>query len=190
MRCALLLAAGAALAALVAATASARPAAHASGSRLVGISSGAQAEAIVRAAGGLPVARRLGIWRLSGIGAATAVPALRRAGALRYVEPNRVIPPAHLTAGDPLATPDLGWQIYRVGADQMEPPPAGVPISIVDSGLDMSHTEFRTRPNTTLLDTQPALTWDQPELYHGTEVASVAAAPEDGYGTVGIYPTA
>jgi hypothetical protein len=189
MRCALLLAAGTAILALAAATASAGPALHLTGSQLVGISPGARADAIVRDAGGTPVSRRLGIWALSNTGADRAVPALRRAGVFRYVEPNRVIPSAH-APGDPLATPDLGWQIYRVGADQVEPPAAGVPISIVDSGLDMNNLEFKARPDVTLLDAQPAISWDMSELYHGTEVASVAAAPEDGYGTVGIYPTA
>ena len=64
-----------------------------------------------------------------------------------------------------------------------------MPISIVDSGLDMTHAEFKARPNTTLLNAQPALTWGS-DLYHGTEVATAAAAPEDGYGAVGVYPTA
>ena len=143
----------------------------------------------MRAAGGTPVARQLGIWRVAS-GRATAIaPALRRAGLLRYVEPDRPQPGAHLTAGDPLATPEIGWYLYRLGADQLEPPGPGVPISIIDSGLDMTHAEFKARPDTTLLNAQPALTWGS-ELYHGTEVASVAAAPEDGYGAVGIYPTA
>jgi hypothetical protein len=156
---------------------------------LVGMRPTPGAEALVRAAGGTPVARKLGIWRLDSARAAAIAPALRRAGLLRYVEPDRPQPEAHLTAGDPLATPELGWYLYRLGADQVEPPPAGVPISLVDSGLDMTHTEFKTRPSTTLLNAQPSLSWGS-ELYHGTEVASVAAAPEDGYGAVGIYPTA
>jgi hypothetical protein len=189
MRCALLLAAGTALLTLAAATASARPAAQFRAAQLVGISPGARAETIVRAAGGSPVSRRLGIWALSRSGADRAVPALRKARLLRYAEPNRVIPSAH-QPGDPLATADLGWQFYKVGADQVEPPGPGVPISIVDSGLDMSNKEFSTRPDITLLDTQPAISWAVSELYHGTEVASVAAAPENAYGTVGIYPTA
>ena len=135
------------------------------------------------------MARSLGIWRLASARASAIAPALRRAGLLRYVEPDRPQPEAHLTAGDPLATPQIGWYLYTLGADQLEPPEPGVPISLVDSGLDMNHTEFKTRPNTTLLNAQPSLSWGS-ELYHGTEVASVAAAPEDGYGAVGIYPTA
>ena len=156
---------------------------------LVGVRPTPAAEALVRAAGGKPVVRRLGIWRVDAARAAAIAPALRRAGLLRYVEPDRPQPEAHLTAGDPLATPDLGWYLYKLGADQLEPPGPGVPITLVDSGLDMTHTEFKARPNTTLLNAQPSLARGS-ELYHGTEVASVAAAPEDGYGAVGIYPTA
>src|SRR4051794_33547351 len=156
---------------------------------LVGVRRTPAAEALVRAAGGVPVARSLGIWRLASIRAAAVAPALRRAGLLRYVEPARLQREAHLTAGDPLATPDIGWYLYALGADRLEPPRPGVPISLVDSGLDMTHTEFKSRPNTALLNAQPPLSWGS-ELYHGTEVASVAAAPEDGYGAVGIYPTA
>ena len=155
----------------------------------MGVAAGSRAEAIVRQAGGSPVSRRLGIWALSSTGADTAVPALRRARLLRYAEPNRVIATAHQPT-DPLATPDLGWQFYRVGADQAEPPGPGVPVSIVDSGLDMNSDEFKMRPDVTLLNAQPAISWDVSEMYHGTEVAAVAAAPENGYGTVGIYPTA
>src|SRR5262249_52405948 len=189
MRCALLLPAGTAVLVLAAATASARPAVHLSGAQLVGISPGSRAEAIVRAAGGSPVSRRLGIGALSSTGADPAVPALRRARLLRYVEPNRVIPTAHQPT-DPLATPDLGWQFYRVGADQAEPPGPGVPVSIVDSGLDMNSNEFRTRPAVTLLNAQPAISWHVSQMCHGTEAAAGAAAPEAAYGAVGTCPPA
>ena len=48
--------------------------------------------------------------------------------------------------------------------------------------------EFGARPNTFLLNEQQVdLETDE---YHGTMVASTAAAPTDGKGTVGIYPQA
>ena len=48
--------------------------------------------------------------------------------------------------------------------------------------------EFRTRPNTTALNEQQVeLTSDE---YHGTIVASTAAAPIDNLGAVGVYPQA
>jgi subtilisin family serine protease len=59
---------------------------------------------------------------------------------------------------------------------------------VIDSGLDVSHEEFRNRPNTKTLNKQ-ILTDDESEL-HGTAVSSVAAAPKNGVGLVGVYPRA
>ena len=157
---------------------------------LIGLRRSPAAEALVRAAGGEAVAPALGIWRLPSGRAHAVVPMLRRAGLLRYVEPDRPQPKAAFTTGDPLAAPDIGWQLYRVGADQVTPPGPGAPVTIVDSGLDTTHMEFQKRPDTVLLNPQPARSWDAPSLYHGTFVSSVAAAPADGLGTIGLYPTA
>jgi hypothetical protein len=160
-------------------------------SALIGVKPTRAAEAIVRAAEGEAIVRPLGIWRLPASRARAVAPALRRAGLLRYVEPDRPQPGAgHLDTGDPLATPEIGWYLYKVGADQVDPPGPGVPVTIVDSGLDTTHMEFRTRPNTVLLNAQPARAWDAPTLYHGTSVSEVAAAPADGLGAIGIYPGA
>jgi subtilisin family serine protease len=74
-----------------------------------------------------------------------------------------------------------------VGADRAEPPGPGVPLTVIDSGLDTNHMEFRARPNTFLLNEQQVAMGDE---YHGTLVASTAAAPTDGQGTVGVYPQA
>ena len=157
---------------------------------LVGVTPTRAAEALVRAAGGQAVARRLGIWRLASPRAAAIAPALRRAGYLRYVEPDRPQARTALDTGDPLAKPEIGWHLYRIGMDKLVPPGPGVPVTIVDSGLDLNHMEFRTRPNTVPLNPQPARSWDLPSLYHGTYVSDVAAAPADGVGTIGVYPTA
>jgi Subtilase family len=71
-----------------------------------------------------------------------------------------------------------GWWSQDVGADQAAPPGPGVPIVIVDSGVDTGHPLFSGRPNTTFLNAQ---TVDGPGEYHGTAVASLA---------VGVYPQA
>ena len=89
-------------------------------------------------------------------------------------------------AADPLEPQE--WWLSKIGADR--PPPRrarGVPITIVDSGTDPTHPEFAGRPNTTFLNDQTTF---GSEEYHGTIVASVAAAPENGVGIVGVYPTA
>ena len=75
----------------------------------------------------------------------------------------------------------------HVGADPAAAPPAGVPITIVDSGTDPTHPEFAGRPATTFLNDQTTTGFEE---YHGTIVASIAAAPENGVGIVGVYPTA
>ena len=79
------------------------------------------------------------------------------------------------------------WWLHDIGADQATPPGPGVPITIVDSGVDPTHPEFSGRPNTTFLNDQ---TVDGPNEWHGTAVASVAAAPANGAGILGVYPQA
>ncbi len=75
----------------------------------------------------------------------------------------------------------------RIGADQVAPPGPGVPITIVDSGADPTNPELAGRPNTSFLNDQTVTGAGE---FHGTAVASVAAAPENGVGIVGVYPQA
>ena len=92
--------------------------------------------------------------------------------------------PARIAA-DPFAAQE--WWLTDIGADRAVPPPAGVPLTIVDSGVDPTHPEFAGRPSTTFLNAQTVLGREE---YHGTIVASVAAAPENGVGIAGVYPLA
>jgi hypothetical protein len=133
------------------------------------------------------VAPELHIWRLPSSAAQELIPRLAPSGALRYAEPDGpVFRESHLS--DPLAAPDVGWHHYHVGSDRAEPPGPGVPITVVDSGLDQAHMEFAARPNTFLLNEQQVSL--EADEYHGTVVSSTAAAPTDGKGAVGIYPQA
>jgi hypothetical protein len=86
---------------------------------------------------------------------------------------------------DPLVGQE--WYLADVGATQATLPGPGVPLTIVDSGVDASQPEFASRPNTTYLNDQ---TVSAREEFHGTAVASVAAAPSNGVGMAGVYPTA
>jgi hypothetical protein len=88
-------------------------------------------------------------------------------------------------SGDPLEAQE--WWLTDIGADPAAAPGPGVPITVVDSGVDPTDSEFAGRPNTTFLNTQ---TVDGPGEYHGTAVASLAVAPENGVGLVGVYPQA
>ena len=79
------------------------------------------------------------------------------------------------------------WWLSHIGADLTQAPGPGVPIVIVDSGTDPTHPELTGRPNTTFLNDQTTLGREE---YHGTVVATVAAAPDNGVGIDGVYPQA
>nr|MDQ2982081.1 S8 family serine peptidase [Actinomycetota bacterium] len=145
---------------------------------------GGKGERLARAAGGTELAPGLRIWRVP----AYAVAGLRRAGVVRVSRPERMLPTlatVQLQATDPLV-PTQWWRA-AIGSDQLESPGAGKPITVIDSGVDLTHPEFATRPNTTALNAQTIADIDED---HGTEVSSVIAAPNNGVGIVGIYPDA
>jgi hypothetical protein len=140
----------------------------------------------LRAARARLVSPELNVWRVAGAHARSVVRALRNESLVARVEPDRrLIPFAHLASGDPLVPNE--WWIHDVGDDQVEPPPAGVPVTVIDTGLDLTHPEFKSRPNTTALDPQTVVARDD---YHGTAVSSVFGAPSNGVGLVGVYPQA
>ena len=92
---------------------------------------------------------------------------------------------AALRADDPLQSQQ--WYLAAVGADKSAPPGPDVPVTLIDSGVDASQPDLAGRPDTTYLNAQTVTGTGE---FHGTEVASVAAAPANGTGIVGIYPQA
>ena len=114
------------------------------------------------------------------------MPGLRVRGALVFAQAERTYRVAATTdTVDPLQADE--WWLSQIGVDGLTPPGPGVPVSLVDSGLDFSHPEFAGRADTTALNTQePASIGGE----HGTSVASVIGAPQNGVGEVGIYPRA
>ena len=125
------------------------------------------------------------MWRIR-TGARPVLDALRREGLLAHAEPDqRFVSFHHLSAGDPLIPNE--WWIHDIGDDQVEPPGPGVPLTVIDTGLDFTHPEFSRRPKTIALNQQVVVTADD---IHGTAVSSVAAAPANGIGLVGVYPQA
>ena len=79
------------------------------------------------------------------------------------------------------------WWRAAIGVDTLTPPPAGRPVTIVDSGIDVTHPDFLDRQNTEMLNPQePAGIGGE----HGTAVGSLVGAPANGVGVVGIYPEA
>src|SRR5436190_617472 len=112
---------------------------------------------------------------------------LRRARAVVVAEPERLLPKAGVAtqATDPLVPAE--WWRPAIGADRADAPGPGKPVTIVDSGLDVTHPEFASRPNTIVVNKQTVSDEDED---HGTEVASVIGAPNNGFGVVGVYPEA
>ena len=154
---------------------------------VVEVTGGRQAEVALALAGGKPVSRRFGIWRVRTPAATRILPALRAAGLVRAAEPDRPVRVfSHVTSGDPLVPTQ--WWIQMIGADRVEPPGPGKPVTVIDSGLDLAHPEFAGRPGTEALNGQ-VLTADD-GLPHGTAVASVVGAPANAAGVVGVYPQA
>lgn len=131
--------------------------------------------------GGTLVSRRLGIWRVPARVANRVALGLH----LLALEPDRELVPQRALV-EPLA--GLEWWRGAVGADRVTPPPAGKLVTVIDTGLDVTHPEFAGRPGTTLLNQQSTLQGAEEE--HGTAVSSVVAAPENGIGLIGIYPQA
>jgi hypothetical protein len=136
--------------------------------------------------GGELVSERLAVWRVPGRAAPRLALELAARGLLRAAEPDvRRAFRSHLDAADPLVPAQ--WWLAAVGADQVEPPGPGIPVVLLDSGLDVTHSEFAGRPDLELLNAQDVTAEGDD---HGTAVASVAAAPANGVGLVGVYPQA
>jgi subtilisin family serine protease len=109
------------------------------------------------------------------VAVAAAVAALVGAGAAGA----RTLPPEPLIGSE--------WWLSHVGADRADPPGPGIPVTIVDSGIDTTNPDFAGRPDTTMLNDQTTLGGEEE---HGTAVASVIGAPENGAGLMGVYPQA
>lgn len=135
--------------------------------------------------GGTLVSPSQRIWVLPTRAAQRVLPGLLARGVVQGVEPDLPIELMRATV-DPLAQQEY-WRPL-VGADTATPPGPGKPITVIDTGLDLNHEEFAGRPNTVALGTQNLS--ESSEDFHGTAVSSVAAAPENGVGVVGVYPQA
>jgi Subtilase family len=133
-------------------------------------------------------ARRLGelLWLVPGTQSAAAVDRLDAMRVLRYAHANgRLRRSAVLAArGDPV-DPEPWW-LPQIGATSLTAPAAGFPLTIIDDGIDTTHPEFVSRPIRFLNENDMI----PQEDFHGTMVSSVAAAPLDGVGIVGLYPLA
>ena len=149
----------------------------------------------LRQAGGRLIDPQLQLWSVPSHAAARMLPGLRAAGLVRSVTPDYPLRPLRATRSLSFCTDYFcpqEWWIHAVGADIWSPPGPGVPVTMIDAGVDLSHPEFVGRPDTRALNTQ-TFTATEDEL-HGTATASVAAAPANVGSDVnnpsmeGIYP--
>ena len=154
---------------------------------------GTQAAGELRRAGGRLIEPSLSLWRLPSWNAQRLLPGLERRGLVRTVTPDLPIgtDPSHASGFlgqfvDPLS-PDEWWPSHIGVSDWIAPGP-GVPVTMIDAGVDLTHEEFVGRPDTLALNTQT--TTSNAEESHGTATASVVGAPVNGKGIVGIYPQA
>jgi hypothetical protein len=123
------------------------------------------------------------------VGPEAALPGLARARGVRAVVPD-----------DELQLDDIGsWGFFRIDADVSLLDPAGpyrgagARVAIIDSGIDTDHPDLA--PNIDAAhwyDCVAPGTTPEDDNGHGTHVAGIAAAAfnADGYGTVGVAPSA
>lgn len=139
------------------------------------------------AVGGRPAVPSLRVWRLPASERDLAE-ALLASRVATVVQSNHThIAPLEVDGRpvDPLSGDE--WWREAIGVTELTPPGPGVPVTVVDSGLDFTHPEFAGRPNTVALNPQePAPLGGE----HGTAVASLIGAPVNGQGIVGVYPEA
>jgi Subtilase family len=153
----------------------------------------AEAAPLLRRAGGRELDASLSLWRLPSWEAQRLLPQLERRGLVRSVTPDVPLGTDPRNASgffgqftDPLSSSQ--WWTSHVGVANWTAPGPGVPLTMIDSGVDLSHEEFAGRPNTIPMNAQ---SFDSSEdEAHGTATASVAAAPLNAKGLVGIYPQA
>jgi subtilase family protein len=79
------------------------------------------------------------------------------------------------------------WWLPDIRADHARQRGPRVPLTIVSDGIDVTHPELAHRPATVLLNPQSAAGDGEA---HGTAAASLAAAPANGVGLLGVYPRA
>jgi Subtilase family len=164
------------------ATASSLPAAEATW--IVGARPGAKAQAIAQRFG----ARQVGPDGTGGyvVGRGNARAFAAALGSLLvYAQPDTLAHPLASVPNDPLSATPYNWRQMVADAALTPPPvtPTSPLIALVDAQLDKTHPELVNSNTHTIQQfsvTNP----------HGTATASVAAAPQNGVGIVGVWPNA
>lgn len=125
-----------------------------------------------------------------------AIAALKQDPWVAYVEEDRVFsvtePPVQQSA--PSAEYLQSWGVMRIGADLAARNGirgAGVKVAIIDTGIDYNHPDlkdnYRGGYNFLLENSDP---YDDSRTGHGTHIAGIIAAKDNGTGVVGVAPDA
>ena len=110
------------------------------------------------AAGAHELDAKLRLWRLDARRAASLLPDLRARGAVAFAQREQSYRVAATREPpDPFQADE--WWLAQIGLEGQTAPGPGVPVTIVDSGLDFTHPEFAGRADTLALNAQePAAT--------------------------------
>ena len=144
------------------------------------------AAGVLRTAGAATVSTELRLYSLDTRAAARVLPQLRACKAVRLTTLDRPAGTLSVTDfADPLVPSE--WWRTAIGIAGLTPPAKGKPVTIIDSGVNVTHPEFVGRPDLVMLNAQEPAPLGG---VHGTAVASLIGATENGVGIVGVYPQA
>jgi len=154
---------------------------------LVGAKPGRESAQIARRFGakhfGFP---QTGGYKVARSSARAFADALKAERLLVYAQANVYRKPLQAVPDDPLSGPPNDWR--RLVADPALAPPPVTPqsplIALVDAAADMTHPEWTGDPNVATLP--GTLVTDS----HGTATMSVAVAPQNAIGILGVWPGA
>ena len=106
--------------------------------RLTAAATCVESASLAAAPGASLIDAKLRLWRLEPTLAKTLVPALRGRGAIAALQLERsYVVAATAEAPDPFEADE--WWRSQIGIDGLVPPGRGVPVTIVDSGIDVTH---------------------------------------------------
>lgn len=120
---------------------------------------------------------------LPGVAAERAVARLQ---GVKYVERDAIVYATRKPAPAPVAE-QVTWNVEAIGADQVWPYDTGdgVRVAIVDSGIDLTHSDLEVVGGVSEVGYTSSYTDDNG---HGTHVAGIVAALDNQIGVVGVGP--
>lgn len=117
---------------------------------------------------------------------------LRKSPGVRFVEEDRVVSLAEPEIGESVA--DSGWGVEHIGCPSVQGlgiAGEGIKVAVLDTGIDYTHPKllgnYRGGYDFVFDDADP---YDDSYNSHGTHVAGIIAASQDGGGVVGCAPSA